>query len=218
MAGRIPCTCGCGLQVTYATKLNHINGRGKTSLRARVLAETELLRRNTRQQQKPGDHQRGSKKRASSNLDQDGTRKRLKGAQLEENELPEVAPTFQVDTDAIEDLLPVVDTHRQNEFVERTGRMMEMRWGTSRQGNGLDGDSEGGDNDEDGDNKNEDEDEDEDEDGDEDGDEDEDEDEDDPSFFDSEIPGLSAWDLLGEAFEREAAALGLSSSVNYLPG
>jgi hypothetical protein len=37
-------------------------------------------------------------------------------------------------------------------------------------------------------------------------------------FYDSEIPGISNWDLLGEDFEREAAALGLySSRMNYLP-
>lgn len=52
--------------------------------------------------------------------------------------------------------------------------------------------------------------------GDEDGDK---EDEDyQPPFYDSEIPGISNWDLLGEHFEREAAALGLySSRMNYLP-
>ena len=61
--------------------------------------------------------------------------------------MPKVAPTFQVDTDTMENLLPVVDTHWQNEFVERTGYMMEMHWGTSQPGNGLNGDSEGGDND-----------------------------------------------------------------------
>jgi hypothetical protein len=42
-------------------------------------------------------------------------------------------------------------------------------------------------------------------------DEDEDEDEDGNENEDkNERPGLSAWDLLGEAFEREAAALGSS--------
>jgi len=36
--------------------------------------------------------------------------------------------------------------------------------------------------------------------------------------YDSEIPGISNWDLLGEDFEREAAALGLYfSRMNYLP-
>ena len=29
MAGWIPCTCGCGKEVTYAMKQNHLNGRGK---------------------------------------------------------------------------------------------------------------------------------------------------------------------------------------------
>ena len=98
-----------------------------------MLAETESLRRKRQEPTPPWDHQRGSKKRASSNPDQDGSRKRLKAAQLEENQLPEIAPTFEVDADPIEDLHPaeVADTHRQSEFVERAGRVMEMRWGTS---------------------------------------------------------------------------------------
>jgi ribonuclease E len=66
-----------------------------------------------------------------------------------------------------------------------------------------------------------DDDEDEDEDDDEDDDDDDDEedvDEDEPPFYDSEIPGISNWDLLGEDFEREAAALGLYPlRMNYLP-
>ena len=85
--------------------------------------------------------------------------------------------------------------------------MMEMRWMTSRQGDGKD-------NDEDEDKDGED-DEDEDED---DEDEDDKDDEDEPPLYDSEIPGISDWDLLGEDFEREAADLGLySSHMNYLP-
>ena len=232
MAGRIPCTCGCGLEVTYTTKQNHLNALGKTSLRARVVTEAELLKRNTRQQQKPTPFlQRGFKKRASSIPDQDDSRKRRKAAQLE----PEIT---QVDTDLIEDLLPQVaaDTDRQSRFVERSRGVMEMRWTTSRRdsgshSDGKDGDNDGGDDDEedkdrdkdeedkdeDGEDKDEDgEDKDEDgedKDGDgEDKDGDEDEDEDEPPFYDSEIPGISNWDLLGEGFEREAAALGLFSS------
>ena len=74
--------------------------------------------------------------------------------------------------------------------------------------------------------------EDKDEDGDEDGDRDEDEnrdkdedrdkdeeykerdeeEKDEPPFCDSEIPGISNWDLLGEYIKREAATLGLYSS------
>ena len=52
---------------------------------------------------------------------------------------------------------------------------------------------------------------------DEDEDEDDDEDEEVPPFYDTEIPGISDWDLLGEDFEREAAALGLYFlCMNYL--
>ena len=104
------------------------------------------------------------------------------------------------------------------EVAERALHVMELRWGTSRR----DGDNEKGDEDgEDGD-------EDEDGDGDGDGrggedgdeyegedmhmheDEDEDNDEDEEG---SERHGISAWNMLGEDFEREAAsAMGLSSS------
>ena len=37
------------------------------------------------------------------------------------------------------------------------------------------------------------------------------EEKDEPPFCDSEIPGISNWDLLGKDFEHEAAALGLYS-------
>ena len=36
----------------------------------------------------------------------------------------------------------------------------------------------------------------------------EDDDEDDP-FFESDVTGISAWDLLGEGFEHEAASIGM---------
>jgi hypothetical protein len=249
MADRILCTCGCGLVVTYATKRNHLNARGKTLLRARVVTEVNSLN-GTQQQQKPTSSlQRGFKKRASSNPDQDGSRKRRKAAQLEENQLPnqngsrkqrEAAqleenqlPEFTaVDT---EDFPPPVatDTDRQSKFVERSRGVMDMRWLTSRRDGGShsdgsdddededqdkedkDGDEEaknGEDKDKDEEDKDEEENEDkgenEDEEDKEDKDED-DEDEDEPPFYDSEIPGISNWDLLGEDFEREAAALGL---------
>jgi hypothetical protein len=233
MARRIPCTCGCGLEVTYATKQNHLNARGTTSLRARVETETSSLKKNTRQQQKPTALlQRGLKKRASSNPDQDGSRKRHKAAQVEENPLPEITASSQVDTDMIEDLLPPVatDTDRQSMFIERSRSVMEMRWTTSRRDGDNDGrgddedddeDEDDEDMDEDGDEDDEDEDEEDEDEDEEDEDEDEDEedeDEDEPPFYDSEIPGISNWDLLGEDFEREAAALGMySSRMNYLP-
>lgn len=204
MAGRIPCTCGCGLDVTYATKQNHLNARGKTSLRARVVTEIKSFKRNARQQQKPTPLlQRGFKKRASSNPDQDGSRKRRKAAQLEENQLPEIIASSQVDADLIEDSLPLVaaDTDRQSRFIERSRGVMEIRWMASKRDGGSHSNGKDSDNDS-GDEKEE-----EDEDGDE-----EDEDEDEPPFYDSEIPGISNWDLLGEDFEREAAALGLYSS------
>ena len=101
---------------------------------------------------------------------------------------------------------------------------MEMRWTTSKRDSSSHSDGKGSDNngrDKDGDEDEEEEEEDEEEDEDED-EEDEDDvdvwDKDEPFFYDSEIPGISNWDLLGEDFEREAAALGLySSCMNYLP-
>ena len=222
MAGRIPCTCGCGLEVTYATKQNHLNARGKTSLRARVVTETLSLKPTPLLQ-------RGSKKRASSNPDQDGSHKRHKAAQLEENQLPEITASSQVDTDLIEDLLPpvVTDTDWQSMFMERSRGVMGMRWTTSRRdgsshSDGKGSNNDGRDNDEDEDKDGED-DEDEDEDDEDEDDKDDkddkdDEEEDEPPLYDSEIPGISDWDLLGEDFEREAADLGLYSlRMNYLP-
>jgi hypothetical protein len=202
MAGPIPCTCGCGREVSYSTKRNHLNGHGKTSLRARVAAEVAFLRGNTWQQQEPTLLPRkGSKKRAPSNPDRDDNRKRRKAAQLEENQSPEI-PGSQVDTDLIEDLLPPV-TDRQSRFIERSRRVMEMRWTTGRRdgGDSGDGDDEEGDkDDEEGDKDSEEGDK----------EEDKDEDEDEPTFY-PDIPGISNWDLLGEDFEREAANLGLYS-------
>ena len=216
MAGRIPCTCGCGLEVTYTTKKRHLNGRGGTTLRARVATETKSLKGNARQQQKPIPLLHGGlKKRPSSNPDQDGSHKRHKAAQLEDKQLSEITASSQMDTDLIEDLLPPVatDTDRQRMFIERSQGVMEMRWTTSKRDSSSHSDGKGSDNN--GRDKDGDEDEDEDE-------EDDDDvdmwDEDEPFFYDSEIPGISNWDLLGEDFEREAAALGLySSRMNYLP-
>ena len=139
MAGRIPCSCGCGREVSYATKRNHLNARGTTALCARVGTETKSLKKDTRQQQKPTPLlQRGFKKRASSNPHQDGSRKRLKAAQLEENQLPETTASSQVDTNMMEDLLPpaATDTDRQSMFIERSRGVMEMGWATSRQDRG----------------------------------------------------------------------------------
>ena len=199
MAGRkVPCSCGCGLVVTYATKRNHLNASGKTELRARVLTDAKSLKER---QQKPTPLlQKESKKRASSNSDQDGARKRPKAAQLEENQLPEIPASSQADTDvmmddAMDDYPPPVaaDADRQSRFIERFPDAMEMRWTTSRQDGGSLYDGEGNDNDGDDDNE-------------------EDEDEEEEEEEEEEIPGISNWDLLGEGFEREAAALGLYSS------
>jgi hypothetical protein len=100
---------------------------------------------------------------------------------------------------------------------------MEQRWEPRRDNDGELGDNfefeenevDDGDNNEDGGDEAEDDTEDEDEDendNDNDENDNEDEDDDDDDDDDPKLPGLSNWDLLGEEFEREAAALGLSSS------
>jgi hypothetical protein len=133
-----------------------------------------------------------------------------------------------MDTGLIEDLLPPIATEadRQSMFIERSRGVMEMRWTTRRrdgsshsEGNGSDNNGRDNDEDEDKDGDEDDEDVDMDDEDDEDvEDEDVDVDQDELPFYDSEIPGISTWDLLGEDFEREAAALGLySSRMNYLP-
>ena len=102
--------------------------------------------------------------------------------QLEASTEPESSSTIQVVP------LPAVSM-QSNNIVERTKHAIEQRWG-SRQDNHCDEDEDDDDGDED-----DEDDDDEDEEGDEDK---------------GERPGLSAWDLLGEAFEQEAAALGSS--------
>ena len=180
-----------------------------------------------RQQQESIPHQnqsRGSKKRASSNHDQDGSRKALKTAEPEDNQWHETPATFQIDMDPM-DPLPgeVAGTSQLTEVLGRTRQVMDQRWGNSRRDNRFNGDAKDDNVDKDGDNEMSSEDEDGDgdgrggEDGDEyeDSDKDEDEDEDEDEDVDEggfEKPGLSAWDLLGEDFEREAAfVMGLSS-------
>jgi hypothetical protein len=170
------------------------------------MTEIEWLKRNTQQQQKPTSLlQRRFRKRASSSPDQDGSRKQRKAAQLEGNQLHEITASSQVDTDLMEDLPPpmAADTDRQSRFIERSRGVVKMRWTTRRQDGSSLSDGKGGDSDE----GEEEEGRDKDEDGDGDGDEDEDEDEDD----EDEPSNISDWDLLGEDFEREAAAPGLYS-------
>ena len=116
------------------------------------IAEIESIKRESWQHQKPTPLlQRGFKKRASSNPDQDGSCKRHWAAQLEENQLPEITASSQVDTDMIEgSSLPppvVPDTDWQSRFIERSWGMMEMCWTTGRQEGGFHFDGKGSDND-----------------------------------------------------------------------
>ena len=198
---KVPCTCGCGLNITPSTKQNHLKGKGTTALRVRVIAETKSLTMvDCPQHECQNNRNRGSKKRPASNPDDGGIRKRLKPSQLESSAEPNVS-IFQVNINPMDQLeastepessstvqavlLTAVST-QSNNVVERTKHAIEQRWG-SRHDNHCD----------------------EDEDKDEEDDDDEDKDE-------NERPGLSAWDLLGEAFEWEAAALGSSWACESL--
>jgi hypothetical protein len=189
---KVPCTCGCGLNVSPTTKLNHIKGRGTIALRARVLGENETLKTISGQRQET--QNRGSKR--PFNPGQSNSRKRFKA-----NPGP---ATFEADTGPTDfestfpEDVPSVAT-QSTTAVNRTRHAMEKRWGAGRDNSHTDAIDEDDDNN----NNNNDDDSD-----------DDDDDNDDTMDKDiedeNEIPGLSAWDLLGEGFEREAAALGLS--------
>jgi hypothetical protein len=216
---KVPCTCGCGLDVAPSTKQNHLKGKGTTGLRVRVLAETESLTMvDGPQHERQNNRNRGSKKRPASNPDEGGIRKRLKPSQLESSAEPNVS-IFRTDIDPMDQLeastepessstvqavpLPAIST-QSNDVVERTKHAIEQRWGSHMHcDEDGDEDNEGQDDEDEDDEDKDDEDKDDEDEDDEDEDGDDDEDE-------NERPGLSAWDLLGEAFEREAAALGLS--------
>jgi hypothetical protein len=227
---KVPCTCGCGLDVAPSTKQNHLKGKGTTALRARVFAETKSLTMvDGPQHEHQNNRNRGSRKRPASNPDEGGINKRLKPSQLESSAEPNVS-IFQADIDPMDQLeastepdsssnvqavpLPALST-QSNNVVGRTKHAIEQRWGSRHCDEDEDdgdedneGQAEEGEDEEDEDEEDEDEDE---EDEDEDEEDEEDEDEDYEDYEDeNERPGLSAWDLLGEAFEREAAALGLS--------
>ena len=194
-----------------------------TTLRARVLADTESWRNmEQRKEPDPCQEKRRTQKWSHSNHDQGGSRKRLKASQLEASPEPEIPSTFQVDTDTfpMDTDIPQGDADiRQPHVVTQSSRVvekardaMEQRWGAHRDNddNDQDQDQDNEDNEDQDDEDNEDQDDDDDEDGKDEDDENENEDE--LSLSHPGIPGLSTWDLLGKDFEWEAAAIGLSSS------
>ena len=254
---RVTCTCGCGQQVTHAMKINHLNGHGKTSLRARVLEENESLKPSMRRQPVLlQDHQK--KKRSHPSSNQTGNCKRLKADQLDlpaqayadpmeslptpvRNQGPESpiqaytdptelpltpdgSPVSQADAGP-EELPPALEpdsgiedgsadalssARRSNEIAERTRGVTEQCWGNSHLRDEIPKSDRGG-----GGFRSEDEEEvdlnmagDEDSD-DEDSDDEDREEDDDDLFAESGVTGISAWDLLGEGFEREVASIGM---------
>jgi hypothetical protein len=86
------CTCGCLKEVTYATKINHLKGKGKATLRNRVAAENEWLTQSTSLHQP-------SKKQSRSISDQNHSQERRKAAQVEIGGEPGM---FLVDADPME--------------------------------------------------------------------------------------------------------------------
>jgi hypothetical protein len=136
------------------------------------------------------------------------------------NQLPEIPPvkactgiTESSPTHGFADALSFA--HRSNRIAERTKDVTERRWGNSHLQDEIprsdhSGGSDRGEDEEDVNlNMTVDEDsEDDDEDREDDDEDREDDDEDDP-FFESDVTGISAWDLLGEGFEREVASIGM---------
>lgn len=183
------------------------------------------------------DHQK--KKRSLPSSNQTGNSKRLKVAQLEVDQIPEIPPredavgssSLSVPNEESE-TLPVqayADTeshtrltvsqvdagpeefaHWSNSIAGRTREVAEQRWGNSHLRDKIprsdcDEDSYGSEDEEGVDlNMTDNEDSD-----DEDSDEDREE-EDGELFAESDVTGISAWDLLGEGFEREATSIGMS--------
>ena len=101
---------------------------------------------------------------------------------------------------------------RSNRVAQRTKDVTEQRWGNSHLRDKIPRSDHGG-----GSDRSEDEDidlnitgdEDREDEGSEDGDEDRQDDGEDDSFFESDVAGISAWDLLGEGFEREVSSIGM---------
>jgi len=201
------CTCGCLANVTNATKINHLKGIGKATLRTRVAAENEWLTQSTIQL---------SKKRSRSTSDQNYSQTRRKAAQVEVDEGPGI---ISADADPMElvpeaafdqihpdpgDALPGPEANLAL-HQERLNRIVDERWG-----NGILGGGEEEEEEEEEDTPDQDEDEEDDEDGDEDADKDKDKDEGDSALFaESGVRGISDWEMLRERFEREAASIGL---------
>jgi hypothetical protein len=186
-----------------------------------VLAETESLRMLAGQPQKLQKN-RGSNKRTSINPDEGSSRKRFKASYFEARPESDNSSTFPMDEfeaspvpevpSAHTDPLPAV-VIQSNSAAERTRYAIEQCWGARREGGEVednDDDEDGDDDDEDGDEDDEDNDDEDNDDGDNDDGDNNDDSVDGDIEAENKIPGLSTWDLLGEDFEREAAALGLS--------
>ena len=170
-----------------------------------MLAETESLKILAGQPQELQKNQ-GSNKRPSSNPDKGSSRKRFKASHFDARPGPDISLIFPMDELEASTEPEVPFAHagplpavviQSNRVVERTRHAMEQCWGALRDNRDDDGEeSEVEDNDDNDDRDSDD------------GDNDDDN-EDKDIESENKIQGLSNWDLLGEDFEREAAALGL---------
>jgi hypothetical protein len=188
-----------------------------------VLSETESLKILAGRPQELHKN-RGTNKRMSFNSDEGSSRKRFKASHFDTRPELDKSPMDEFEASPVPEVpsahadpLPAV-VIQSNRVVERTRDAIEQCWGArwdNRDDNGEGGEVEDNDDDEDGDNDYEDND-DEDNDDEDNDDEDNDDGDNDDDSEDGDIEaknktlGLSTWDLLGEDFEREAAALGLS--------
>ena len=155
---KVLCACGCGQQVTHATQRNHLQGKGKMALRARIFAEHQLLQPSTSQQPQM------SSKPSNSTSGRNLRWTRRKTAQVEMEGEPEIS---QVDAESMEplsdpvsdqlshldaDAMPNLDGNPREALPHSTDRMervVQQRWGNnslqdedSEDGNSEDDDPE----------------------------------------------------------------------------
>ena len=83
---KIPCTCGCGQDVSPSTKLNHLNGGGTTTFQVKMLAESKLMDQTSKKRPFDSDQRYGHK--------------RIKVSQL--NLHPEAEVSYQEDPDLMD--------------------------------------------------------------------------------------------------------------------
>ena len=120
---KILCACGCGQQVTHATQRNHLQGKGKMALRARIFAEHQLLQPSTSQQPQM------SRKPSNSALRQTQRKTPQVHVDMELMELPDPA-SDPLDADPMSDVGGDL-REAQPHSTERVMRAVQQRWGNN---------------------------------------------------------------------------------------